>query len=140
MPRPGVLAALVLAALGLQLLVQRAGGFFVYRGNDAAHHSAAATYVLERWPWLYAPHPEIFCERTVGASTRCWPDPQTGEPLPDALPAIWRDSRGVARKILAARCDEGRVLSAAAWSDSERARIQAAFRRCSGSGVFYIDL
>jgi hypothetical protein len=137
MPDPRWLSALVVAALGLQLLVHRADGFFVYRGNDSAHHSAAASYVLERWPWLYAPHPEVFCERTISG---CRPDPQTGEPLPDALPAIWRDARGVARKILAARCDEARVLAAAAWSESERARIHAAFERCSGRGVFYLDL
>jgi hypothetical protein len=136
-PDPRWLAALVGAALCLQLLVQRANGFFVYHGNDAASHSAAATYVLERWPWLYAPHPEIFCERTTRG---CKPDQETGQPLPDALPAIWRDARGVAHKILAARCDENRVLQAAAWSDSERARIHAAFERCSGHGVFYIDL
>ncbi|HKU42199.1 MAG TPA: hypothetical protein VJR89_28770, partial [Polyangiales bacterium] len=94
-PRPQLLVPLVAAALALQLCVLRADGFFSYRGNDAAHHSALAAYVLERWPALYSPHPEIFCERTV---RRCWPDPATGVPLPEYLPAIWRDSRGHARK------------------------------------------
>lgn len=136
-PDPRRLAALVVVALCLSLLVHRADGFIVYRSNDSSEHSAAAKYVLERWPWLYAPHPETFCERTTRG---CRPDPETGEPLPDALPAIWRDSGGKARKILAARCDEAKLLSAAAWSEAERARIHAAFERCSGAGVFYVNL
>lgn len=131
------LTALVIVAMSLQLLVQRAFGYFVYTGAGADQHSPMAAYVLERWPALYSPHPEIFCERIVRP---CWPDPQTGVPLPEYLPVVWRDARGKAHKILATRCDEARVLQAAPWTEAERARIQEAFRECSGSGVFYINL
>jgi hypothetical protein len=136
-PAPKLLVGLVIVALGLQLMVHQAFGYFEYRGNDSAHHSPLARYVLERWPKYYTPHPEIFCER---AKRQCWPDPLTGEPLPDALPVIWRDSRGTARKILATRCDAAKLLRAAAWSDAERATIQAAMRDCKGRGTLYIDL
>ena len=133
-----VLGGLVVVALALQLTVHRAYGFFTYSGKQADQHTAFAVWVLERWPALYSPPAEIFCERTV---LKCSPpDPWTGLPLPEYLPAIWRDASGRARKILASRCDENKVLGAAPWSERERATIEQAFERCSGTGVFYIAL
>lgn len=131
-----MLAALCAYALGLQVAVHRADGWFVYRSNDAAHHSRAATYVLERWPWLYSPHSEIFCERTV---QHCWPDPATGETEAKHLPVLYRDPQGFVRKVLAARCDEAKLLAANWWTSAERDRIHAAMQHCSGPGTLYID-
>jgi hypothetical protein len=96
-----------------------------------------ARYVLEHWPALYSPPAEIFCERTVKA---CLIDLETAEPMPRFLPAIWRDSHGTARKILAQRCDLNRVLAAAPWNERERARIVESAADCRGTGTFYIYL
>ncbi|HEY2732893.1 MAG TPA: hypothetical protein VGI70_02865 [Polyangiales bacterium] len=125
------------ATLALQLASQSYFGFFRYQGGDAAHHSKVARYVLEHWPALYSPPAETFCERTVKS---CLIDLDTAEPMPRFLPAIWRDSHGVAHKILAQRCDVDRILSAANWSEQERERIEAAAAKCRGIGTFYIDL
>jgi hypothetical protein len=131
------LRALIASAVVLQLLAQRAHGYFEYRGLDSAHHSHLAQYVLNHWPALYSPPAEIFCERTVAV---CRTDPATGDPKPQYLPAIWRDAARVPHKILATRCDAERVLAASPWSDAERAKIRAAMQACRGTGVFYIDL
>lgn len=124
-------------ALALQAWVHEANGWFEYRANDSAHQSEAALFVLDRWPWLYSPHPEIFCERIA---KRCWPDPETGEPNAESLPVVWRNSRDAVRKILATRCDEAKVLAAEEWTPYQRERIQAAMARCSGKGTLYIDM
>ena len=124
-------------ALALQILIHRAYGFMEYSGKDSAHHSAFASFVLERWPALYSPPDEIFCERTV---RKCMVDGVTGAAYAEYLPIVWRDATGRAHKILAQRCDAQRVLDAAAWSAEERDKIAAALRRCSGAGTFYIDL
>jgi hypothetical protein len=131
------LRALVLTAVALQLFAHHEHGYFEYGGLDSAHHSHLAQYVLNHWPALYSPPAEIFCERTVSV---CHTDSATGDPLPQYLPAIWRDPAGVPRKILATRCDAERVLSANPWSEAERAKIRAAMQSCRGTGVFYIDL
>jgi hypothetical protein len=130
--------ALVVTAVLLQMVPLRASGFFHYEGRDSSQHSAFAQYVLARWPYLYSPPPEIFCERTRSAT--CHTDRDTGEPLPQYLPAIWQDERGTPRKILAQRCDEESVVRARAWSSEQLATIHAAMQRCRGSGSIYIDL
>lgn len=130
------LGVLLVVALGLQVLVHRANGWLAYHGNDAGHHSPAAMYVLERWPWLYAPHSEIFCERSGGS---CWPDPLTGETRADQLPVLYVDAGYEPRKLLASRCDEDKVLRARFWTVEQRTRIHDAMRHCRGSGTMYID-
>jgi hypothetical protein len=40
------------------------GGFF--STCDYLEHSYAARFVLDRWPRLYRPLPEVFAERTTG--------------------------------------------------------------------------
>jgi hypothetical protein len=130
-------AALVVIAVLLQVFTLRVSGFFHYEGPDSSQHSAFAQYVLARWPYLYSPPPEIFCERTRSAT--CHTDRDTGEPLPQYLPAIWQDERGIPRKILAQRCDEDSVLRARAWSAEQLATIHAAMQRCRGTGSIYID-
>jgi hypothetical protein len=133
--RTSTLVACVVAALALQLVVHRAFGFMRYTGNDSAHHSPFASYVLERWPALYSPPDETFCERT---SRKCLTDGRNA--LSESLPIVWRDQGGRAHKILAQRCAEQPLRQAAPWSSEEWARIQAALRECEGSGTFYINL
>jgi hypothetical protein len=133
---PRLLFGLCAFALGFQVLVHRADGWFVYRSNDAAHHTRASRYVLDHWPWLYSPHSEIFCERTV---PHCWPDLATGETGAESLPVLYRDARGSPRKLLVARCSEAKVLAAGWWTPAERDRIHAAMRSCTGTGTLYIN-
>lgn len=130
------LAALCAVALVLQLAVHRENGWFAYRGPDAAHHTRIAKYVLERWPWLYAPHSEIFCERTTD---RCWPDPETGETAAEFLPIAYIDASWRVHKVLAARCDESKLLVHGLWTPEQREHIRDVMRRCHGKGVIYID-
>jgi hypothetical protein len=131
-----LLLGLCALALGLQVAVHRADGWFVYRSNDAVHHSRASSYVLEHWPWLYSPHSEIFCERTA---EHCWPDPTNGETAAEHLPVLYRDAHWAVRKVLAARCDEAKLLAAAPWTRAERDHIHAVMQHCSGTGTLYIN-
>lgn len=131
-----VLAGLLAVALGLQALVHHENGWIEYHANDAAHHSRLATYVLEHWPSLYAPHSEIFCERTA---LKCSPDLRTGETAAESLPVIYIDSQLRPRKVLASRCDEDSILRARLWSLEQRTRIHDVMQHCRGSGPLYID-
>jgi hypothetical protein len=84
--RPGRVA---LAALGLALATQAAA--VLVRGGplapvDFLEHSPAARFILERWPALYNPKPEVFVERTRG-----YEGPVLG-------PVIYRDPQGRCRK------------------------------------------
>jgi hypothetical protein len=76
-------------ALGLAVVTQ-AGGVVVRGGplapSDFLQHSPAARLVLDRWPALYSPAPEVFVERTIGHE-----GPFTG-------PVIYRDAAGRCRK------------------------------------------
>ena len=131
------LVGLCAFALGLQVLVHRENGWFAYRANDAAHHSRIAAYVIERWPWLYSPHSEIFCERTT---QWCWPDPATGDTDAAHLPVVYRDPRTwMARKMLVSRCDEAKALAVGLLTDEQRAHIHEAMQHCSGTGPMYIN-
>jgi hypothetical protein len=83
---PGRLAA---AALGLALATQAAA--VGVRGgplapSDFLEHSPTARFVLDRWPALYNPKPEVFVERTRGHE-----GPVEG-------PVIYRDAEGRCRK------------------------------------------
>lgn len=129
--------ACVFVAIALQLGAQLEHGFFRFLGFDAAHHSAAAQFVLERWPALYSPHSEIFCERT---KPQCPTDAVTGEVLPEHLPVTWQDSHGRARKILAADCDPEKILRSRSFRPDEIARIHAQLQDCKGPGPIYVDL
>jgi hypothetical protein len=128
--------AAVLTAIALQLAINLHHGFFTYRGPDANHHTEAARYVLDRWPALYSPPPDIFCERT---RHKCQSDPRTGLPLASELPVVYRDERGEARKILTADCDAQRVLRRGRWSSAQAAAVRAAFERCHGPGLVYLE-
>lgn len=133
--QPRALATLCALALCLQALVHRENGWFTYHANDAAHHSRIAKYVLDRWPWLYSPHSEIFCERTV---EHCWPD-ENGETGAEFLPVVYRDDRSIVRKALVERCDEAKTLAYLYWTSEERARIHEAMQRCTGTGPMYVN-
>jgi hypothetical protein len=130
------LAGLCAVALGLQAVVHHANGWIEYRGNLANRHSPIAAYVLDHWPWLYNPHSEIFCERTV---EKCWPDQRTGETSAEFLPVIYIDAGWRPRKVLAQRCDETKLSSMGFWNDEQRKRIHEAMQRCRGTGTMYID-
>jgi hypothetical protein len=53
---------------------------------DFLEHSPAARFVLDRWPAVYNPKPEVFVERTRG-----YEGPLEG-------PVVYRDARGRCRK------------------------------------------
>jgi hypothetical protein len=135
-PGPVLLFGLCAVALGLQALVHHENGWFAYRANDAAHHSRIAAYVLVRWPWLYSPHSEIFCERT---SQSCWPD-ANGETAAEYLPIAFRDPRTwMVRKMLVSRCDQAKALAVPIMTDEQRAHIRQVMQTCTGTGPMYID-
>lgn len=129
------LAASCALALGLQVAVHRANGLLAYRGTDAAHHTPIARYVLERWPALYSPHSEIFCERT---SNRCWPDAETGETSAEFLPIAYLDESWTVHKLLAP-CEEAKVLAIGPWTKAQRERIHEALQRCTGKRPVYVN-
>jgi hypothetical protein len=77
------------AALGLAVATQAAA--VLLRGgplapSDFLRHSPAARLILDRWPALYRPAPEVFVERTLGHE-----GPFTG-------PVVYRDAAGRCRK------------------------------------------
>lgn len=84
--RPGRLAVLglVLALVTQAAAVVRRGGPLAR--SDFLRHSPAARLVLDRWPHLYSPAPEMFVERTLGHE-----GPYDG-------PVIYRDDAGRCRK------------------------------------------
>ena len=77
-------------ALGLALATQAGCGPACaegrWRRSDFLEHSPAARVVLDRWPGLYSPAPEVFVERTIGHEG------------PYAGPVIYRDAGGACRK------------------------------------------
>jgi hypothetical protein len=77
-----------LAIASQALLVVSRGG--MEPRSDYLRHSAAARFLLDRWPALYNPSYEIFLERTR----------RTEEPLPGPMPVVYR-YRGECRKALA---------------------------------------
>jgi hypothetical protein len=123
-------------ACGLQLIVHRAYGLFDYQGEDSGHHSPFARYVLDHWPRLYSPPPEIFCERTV---SHCQQNLDTGLPAAKNYPVIYFDENHTPRKVLAADCQLEPVLSAWLWSQHQRERIRAQLAKCHGNGPVYLD-
>jgi hypothetical protein len=77
------------ALLSLALVAQ--AGIVLGRGgpcarSDFLEHSAVARLLLDRWPRLYSPTPEVFVERTLGHE-----GPFTG-------PVVYRDAAGRCRK------------------------------------------
>jgi hypothetical protein len=79
------------SAVALGLAVATQAGAVVGRGgplapSDFLQHSPAARLVLDRWPGLYTPAPEVFVERTLGHEG------------PYSSPVIYRDGNGHCRK------------------------------------------
>ncbi|HEY7924874.1 MAG TPA: hypothetical protein VII62_16925 [Vicinamibacteria bacterium] len=74
--------ALALATQAVPLLVR--GGPLA--PSDFLRHSPAARFVLDRWPRLYRPEPEVFVERTLGHEG------------PFEGPVVYRDAGGRCRK------------------------------------------
>ena len=67
----------VLAALSQGAITFARGG--VHAPEDYTRHSVVARGVLDRWPALYGPTPEIFVERTEGREIN--PDQPRTEPV-----------------------------------------------------------
>jgi hypothetical protein len=133
-------ASVLAVALGLQLVVHRSFGWFDYRGNDNVHHNQIALAVLQRWPSLYAPVPEIFCSRTL--HRRCWIDLETGYVTDEYLPAVLQDAATAPLKALVKPCDPGSTLRARPWSQAQVAMIKAVAADCrerATIGPRYID-
>jgi hypothetical protein len=129
-----VLPALVVVGLGLQAGVHAELGWFGYRGNDNLHHNPIALYVMERWPKLYSPPPEIFCSRTL--HRRCWNDLETGQVEPEYLPALLIDEQWMAMKALVLPCEPEKILKMYPLFKPEQAElVREAGRRCERSGV-----
>jgi hypothetical protein len=124
-------------ALALQIGVHTAFGWFDYRGDDNLHHNAVARFVLERWPKLYAPPPEIFCSRT--RHSRCWLDFDTGYVENASLPAIWIDSHGRPLKALVQACDADATLSRFWFSPGEVAAVRSATSDCKSHAPRYVN-
>jgi len=61
---------LLLTAVFLQLSIVASNGFFIHE-EDYLKHSSAARFVLKRFPVLYNPSFEIFCERTQNSESDC---------------------------------------------------------------------
>jgi hypothetical protein len=60
----------LLSAIFLQVIIVVSGGPFVH-GEDYLEHSTLAKFVLNRFPGLYNPSFEIFCERTLKSESDC---------------------------------------------------------------------
>ena len=68
--------------------------------SDFLQHSPVARVVLDRWPALYTPAPEVFVERTIGHE-----GPYSG-------PVIYRDATGRCRKAWAQWRNAGALVAA----------------------------
>jgi hypothetical protein len=132
---PWVLA--IGAAFGLQALVHGEWGWFEYRGNNNLHHNRIALYVLERWPKLYNPPPEIFCSRTQ--ERRCWINLESGQVTEEFLPAILADASGAPLKALVQPCKPESTLAARAWTPAQAEQIRAAAASCGNGAPRYLD-
>jgi hypothetical protein len=136
--RPSASSFVVIAlALGLQLQVHRAFGWYEFRGHNGLHHNVVARYVLERWPSLYRPPPEIFCSRT--RRQRCVLDPGTGLVAASELPVIFYDRAGHPRKALAPTCARAQLLGAYGWTSEQAARIRDTLPPCEPNRLAYVD-
>jgi hypothetical protein len=124
--------ALAAVGLGLQLAVHHRLGWFGYAGNNNLHHNAVALYVMDRWPALYAPPPEIFCSRTL--HRRCWIDLESGQVAREFLPALYLDDHWMPIKGLVSPCDLGAMLQSPLLTPKQRERAQALMRRCERTG------
>lgn len=133
--RAPLVCASVLVALALQLGVHAENGFFAYHRNDSAHHSRLAMYVMTRWPTLYSPPPEIFCERTL---RRC-PLGADANPVSELYPIVWRDASGKPREVLT-DCNAAHTLDRQAWTVDERTKLERALKRCTAQVPMYIAL
>ena len=133
---PSALACIAIA-FGLQLWVHASFGWLKFRGHNCLHHNELAEYVLERWPSLYNPPPELFCARTTRG--RCFVDQDTGLVREQHLPVIFfgRDHRPL--KALAVTCDPERLLAAARWTPEQQARIRERLAACPARIPIYID-
>jgi hypothetical protein len=114
------------------VFVHREFGWFGYRGNDNLHHNSVALYVMERWPSLYTPPPEIFCSRT--RHKRCWNDVATGQVEREWLPAILLDERWSPIKGLVLPCEPEMTLKFPLLTPEQRERVHEAARRCERAG------
>jgi len=109
-----------LAAWGVALALATQAAVVLARGgplarSDFLEHSAAARFVLDHFPGLYAPTPEVFVERTLGRED----DP--------ASPVIYRDAAGRCRKAwLQARHARELLAACGAPEPVQRARLLAA--------------
>ncbi|HKP59982.1 MAG TPA: hypothetical protein VJV78_24830 [Polyangiales bacterium] len=130
-------AAAFAVALGLQALVHAEWGWFEYRGNNNLHHNRVALFVLERWPALYNPPPEIFCSRTV--ERRCWIDLDSGRVTDEYLPAILSDAADSPLKALVQPCKPEATLAARAWTPEQTAQIRAAAASCGSGAPRYLN-
>jgi len=61
---------LLLIAVFLQFFIVASNGFLIHE-EDYLKHSPAASFVLKRFPALYNPSFEIFCERTQNSESDC---------------------------------------------------------------------
>jgi hypothetical protein len=61
---------LLLLAVFSQGYIMASNGFFIHE-EDYLKHSSAAKFVLKRFPALYNPSFEIFCERTQNSESDC---------------------------------------------------------------------
>jgi hypothetical protein len=127
-----VVPALTVVGLSLQVLVHDQFGWFGYRGNDNLHHNVVALYVMERWPSLYVPPPEIFCSRTL--HRRCWNNLETGQVEHEFLPAMLADARWMPIKALVSPCEPATLLKSPMLTPEQREELLAAAHRCERSG------
>jgi hypothetical protein len=116
--RPGrwtrVALVLALATQGAAVLVR--GGPLA--PVDFLEHSPAARFVLDRWPALYNPKPEVFVERTRG-----YEGPVEG-------PVVYRDTKGRCRKAwLQWRYAQALVAECGPPPGEMAARLEANSRR-----------
>jgi hypothetical protein len=82
--------------------------------SDFLRHSPAARVVLDRWPRLYRPAPEVFVERTLGHEG------------PFEGPVVYRDAGGRCRKAwLQPRHAEKLAEQCGALPAAAAARLQA---------------
>jgi hypothetical protein len=65
-----LIKGLLVTAMFFQFFIVASNGFFIHK-EDYLNHSSAARFVLNRFPALYNPSFEIFCERTQNSESDC---------------------------------------------------------------------